>query len=274
MTAIDLDKGAADAQVGPPAASAAGGGTAHSIRMDQVVLFGDSITQGAWRPGGTGAVLADAWQRKLDVVNRGFSGYNTDMGLEVVKQFLPRAGEGLPKMALFIVWFGANDAALPPSPQSMTIEHFKANLNTILDMLRLPTSPWYAPETQLVLLTPPPVDDTIRNTELASRSPARVPDRDAERTRLFAEAVQDVGRAGAVPVVDVWGRIMQFARDNDGGKLDRYLSDGLHLTAEGYRIATAGISELLYAEYPHLYWDNMEQRFPHWTHFIPSAQRF
>lgn len=28
----------------------------------------DSITQGAWRPGGTGATLADAWQRKLCVL--------------------------------------------------------------------------------------------------------------------------------------------------------------------------------------------------------------
>ncbi|BGP37731.1 isoamyl acetate-hydrolyzing esterase [Rhodotorula kratochvilovae] len=272
MTAIDLEK--QPAQMGQPASSDSAGGKEHSIRMDQVVLFGDSITQGSWRPGGTGAVLADAWQRKLDVVNRGFSGYNTDMGLEVIKQFLPRAGEGLPKMALFVVWFGANDAACPPSPQSMTIEHFKANLNTILDMIRLPSSPWYAPKTQLLLLTPPPVDDGVRNSELASRTPARVPDRDAERTRLFAEAVKEVGREGKIPVVDVWGRIMQFARDNEGGRLEKYLSDGLHLTAEGYRIVTAGISELLYAEYPHLYWENMEQRFPHWTHFIAPSQRF
>lgn len=124
----------------------------------------------------------------------------------------------------------------------MTLERFKANLNTILDMLRLPSSPWHSPTTQLVLLTPPPVDDTTRNAELASRVPARVPDRDAERTRLFAEAVKDVGREGKVPVVDVWGRIMQFARDNEGGRLDKYLSDGLHLTAEGYRIVTAGAS--------------------------------
>lgn len=189
-----------------------------------------------------------------------------------MKQFLPRAGEGLPKMAIFVVWFGANDAAVPPSPQSvrspsssssrsrsraplqlthtphapqMTLERFKANLNTILDMLRLPSSPWYSPSTQLVLLTPPPVDDGTRNAELASRTPARVPDRDAERTRQFAEAVKEVGAQGKVPVVDVWGRIMQFARDNDGGKLDKYLSDGLHLTAEGYRIATAGASPSL-----------------------------
>ncbi|KPV75649.1 uncharacterized protein RHOBADRAFT_25820 [Rhodotorula graminis WP1] len=266
MTAIDLEK-----EVGDSSDSSS---QERSIRMHQVVLFGDSITQGSWQPGGTGAVLADAWQRKLDVVNRGFSGYNTEMGLEVVKQFLPRAGEGLPKMAIFVVWFGANDAAVPPSPQSMTLERFKANLNTILDMLRLPSSPWYSPSTQLVLLTPPPVDDSTRNAELASRTPARVPDRDAERTRQFAEAVKEVGAQGKVPVVDVWARIMQFARDNDGGKLDKYLSDGLHLTAEGYRIVTAGISELLFAEYPHLYWGNMEQRFPHWTHFIPPAQRF
>lgn len=38
--------------------------------------------------------------------------------------------------------------------------------------------------------------------------------------------------------------------------------------------ASPGISELLYGEYPHLYWENMEQVFPHWTHYIPPEKRF
>ncbi|GAA6000883.1 SGNH/GDSL hydrolase family protein [Rhodotorula paludigena] len=266
-------------QVGPAPSSSSSHGAKPTLLMDQVVMFGDSITQGAWIPGGTGARLADAWQRKLDVINRGFSGYNTVMGLEVLRQFLPRSNEPVPKMAIFIVWFGANDAAVSPSPQSMTLEEFKANLRTILDLVRSPSSPHYSPHTQLVLLTPPPVDDAVRAADLGARVPARTPDREAARTEAFAKAVQEVGAEEGpdgkkVPVVDVWGRIMQKARDEEGGKLGRFLRDGLHLTPDGYQCVTAGISELLYGEYPHLYWENMEQVFPHWTHYIPPEKRF
>ena len=75
--------------------------------LDQIVLFGDSLTQMSWNPelGGIGARLTgtsipimtstlhfklynttDLYARKLDVLNRGFSGYNTDWALPVWRQ--------------------------------------------------------------------------------------------------------------------------------------------------------------------------------------------
>ncbi|KAI8146833.1 hypothetical protein BJV82DRAFT_399049 [Fennellomyces sp. T-0311] len=43
---------------------------------NQILLFGDSITQFSFDPElqGFGASLANIYQRKVDVVNRGFSG--------------------------------------------------------------------------------------------------------------------------------------------------------------------------------------------------------
>lgn len=76
---------------------------------------------------------------------------------------------------------------------------------------------------------------------MASRSPPRVPDRDSERTRLFAEAVKEVGEESGVTSVDVWTAIMKAATENDGG-LGRYLRDGLHLSADGYGVVTVGSS--------------------------------
>ncbi|XP_042033894.1 isoamyl acetate-hydrolyzing esterase 1 homolog isoform X2 [Salvia splendens] len=43
----------------------------------QIVLFGDSITQQSFRSGGWGASVADTYSRKVDVVLRGYGGYNT-----------------------------------------------------------------------------------------------------------------------------------------------------------------------------------------------------
>lgn len=49
----------------------------------QWVLFGDSITQHSWMLGGLGQHLSEAYQRRMDIVNRGYGGYNTTCGLEV-----------------------------------------------------------------------------------------------------------------------------------------------------------------------------------------------
>lgn len=120
----------------------------------------------------------------------------------------------------------------------LTLAEFKTNLNKILDLLRSPESPNYSPETQFVLITPPPVDASTRTADLAQRDPPRSPDRDAERTRQFSEAVKEVAHQSNLPVLDAWSLVDSAAR-NDGG-LDKYLNDGLHLTAAGYGVVTAG----------------------------------
>ncbi|ORY78422.1 SGNH hydrolase [Leucosporidium creatinivorum] len=236
---------------------------APTVVFRQVAMLGDSITQQSWGDGGTGAALANAYQRKLDVLNRGLSGYNTAWALPVAQQWLPKTTDSLPETALLIIWFGANDAALPPSPQALTIEEFKANLHTLISLVRSPTSPHYSPSTKILLITPPPVDAEVRGADLMARDPPRVPDRDAERTRQFAEAVKEVGKEAEIPAVDAWSRINEAA-ERDGG-LTKYLNDGLHLTAEGYKLVTVGVSEAIHEFISELHWDHIEQTFPHWA---------
>lgn len=108
----------------------------------------------------------------------------------------------------------------------------------MISLLRSPSSPYYSPETNILLLTPPPVDAPTRNHELATREPPRSADRDVERTRLFSEAVKEVGVEAGLPTVDTWTAIDEAAkRDGDLGK---YLSDGLHLSQDGYAVVTGG----------------------------------
>jgi lysophospholipase L1-like esterase len=76
----------------------------------QFVLFGDSITQKSFGPGGWAGLLADAYQRRVDVINRGYSGYNTRWALSLVEPIFPANITG--KIELATVFFGANDAAL------------------------------------------------------------------------------------------------------------------------------------------------------------------
>eukprot|EP01052_Picozoa_sp_SAG31_P048025 SAG31_NODE_9863_length_1219_cov_1.430357_1_plen_118_part_00 len=50
-----------------------------AVLRPQIMLFGDSITQQAFKAesSGWGAQLANWYARQADVVSRGFSGYNT-----------------------------------------------------------------------------------------------------------------------------------------------------------------------------------------------------
>lgn len=77
----------------------------------QFVLFGDSITQRGFAPGGWAAALADRYQRRVDVINRGYSGYTSRWALQLLDRVFPSAAAA--PVSLAVVWFGANDAALP-----------------------------------------------------------------------------------------------------------------------------------------------------------------
>jgi lysophospholipase L1-like esterase len=60
-----------------------------------VLLFGDSLTERSLDPeGGWGAVVAHHFARKVDVINRGFGGYNSRWALPVLEQVRVCLGGG------------------------------------------------------------------------------------------------------------------------------------------------------------------------------------
>ena len=190
--------------------------------MDSIVLLGDSLFQRAFTQekddtgqiiGSLGPRLSDAYMRKLDVINRGFSGYNTQQVLEVLRgrnSFLPR--QSLNVRGLTVIFLGANDARLPDTPggpqQHVPLEKFKANLAKITSRTSTPAS--------VLLITPPPVDE--RQTVVAdSRKDPALKDvvrRRAVVTADYAQAVRDVGSERKIPVLDLWAIIMKKAGYN------------------------------------------------------------
>lgn len=71
----------------------------------QLVLFGDSITQGCHST--LVPKLSEAYSRRLDVINRGFSGYNTVYALPILPLIFPdHPGPQQPRVALMTVFFG------------------------------------------------------------------------------------------------------------------------------------------------------------------------
>ncbi len=228
--------------------------------LPQVVLFGDSLFQGAaeiLKGFSLQAALQAHCMRRYDVINRGLSGYNTSQALAVLPKIVPAPPAApspyTPKIAYLVVLLGANDAALPTQVdnQHVDLAEYEANLKALLTH---PNIQAHAPG-KILVVTPPPLDG-IRLHEYERITYGRtVTSRQARVTAQYAEAARRA--AAAVPgvaVVDLWKALMERAEartpgfdpksgimlgDEAGGQrgyLANLLTDGLHLSGEGYQV--------------------------------------
>jgi Lysophospholipase L1 and related esterases len=141
----------------------------------------------------------------------------------------------VPRVRILVVWFGANDACIEPSPQHVPLPRFSTNIKRFVNMVSSPRSPHYSSSTHVILVTPPPVNTHQRGADLASRNPPISLDRLFDVTKAYAEAVKVVADEESVALVDVWAEIWKAAGENEHA-LSQFLVDGLHLNAEGYGV--------------------------------------
>ncbi|KAF3913615.1 hypothetical protein ABW21_db0200795 [Orbilia brochopaga] len=136
---------------------------------------------------------------------------------------IPQAGGAL-NMKLLVIFFGANDAAVPGTFQHVHIDEFKEHVKAIA------THPHVKDHgAKVVIVTPPPVCEHKMMPSL---------DRKSAVTKQYAEAVAEVAKEIGAPVVDLWHVFMKHAGWKEGEpllgeigvpkseKLDKLLSDG------------------------------------------------
>ncbi|KAI0480660.1 SGNH hydrolase [Xylariaceae sp. FL0804] len=220
---------------------------------NQIVLLGDSLFQGASEVQdgfSFQGALQHQYMRGLDVINRGFSGYNTKNILELLPQiFLPPASSN-PRIEYLVVLLGANDACLPipTNTQGVPIEQYKDNLKKIITHEYI-----QAHQSKILLVTPPPLDE-IRTTVLDLDSGHKEPQRRAAVSAQFSETARQVAsEIPGVVLVDLQKALMEKAISMtpdfdpqgpplgypEGGKrggLEKLLPDGLHMSGEAYRV--------------------------------------
>jgi hypothetical protein len=66
----------------------------------------------------TNTLLLFALHHRADIINRGFGGYNTRMGVYLVDEILASFGAG--RVRLVTIGFGANDANLPDGSNAVS----------------------------------------------------------------------------------------------------------------------------------------------------------
>lgn len=191
-----------------------------TAELPTILLLGDSLTQLAFE--GWGSKLANVYQLRADVVNRGCSGYNTSFYSRLP---LPQCPNGV---CLVLIFFGANDASLPKeNPHHyVSLQDYRQNLIALVQRVR---AQYISP--RIMFLTPPPLDHAKRLLYQRQRygdNATGVLERTTENTKLYAMACVEVAQQLHLPCLNLFDQMM--AQDNYG----RLLSDGLHFSSEGH----------------------------------------
>ncbi|KAI5282867.1 hypothetical protein KEM54_002522 [Ascosphaera aggregata] len=213
------------------------------VEYEQFILFGDSITEYSVDQS-QGFTLHPALQndylRRYDVLMRGYAGYTSEQGLWALEKFFPSTKRA-----------------------KVNLMAYKSCLKNII------THPLVLEQkTKIILLTPPPVNEH----QLPADSP-----RVAWHTKKYVDACKDVGAQLNVPVVDVWTAFMHHAGWTEGKplegsidlpanpRLQELFTDGLHLTAVGYKLVYEELTKTIAAAYPEETPESLPPKFIHFT---------
>lgn len=218
----------------------------------KIVLLGDSITQMSFQECGWGATLANVYQRRADVLNRGYSGYNTRW-IQNVLDDIERDD-----VLFTVVFFGANDASLPAHNfrQFVPVDEYRENLKRIA-----------SGRGKCLFVCPPPVVAEKRLEYQKKRygdKATGVLERTNENARLYGDACKEVARELGMPCLDSW-TLMTNAQGEDRWK--DYLDDGLHLSREGNQFLARHLVDLINISFPEF----AVKPDPHTGHFGTSG---
>ncbi|XP_057489545.1 GDSL esterase/lipase CPRD49 [Actinidia eriantha] len=218
----------------------------------QFVLFGSSIVQLSFSDGGWGAILADVYSRKADILVRGYYGWNSRRALQVLDDVFPKDAASHP--SLVIVYFGGNDSMGPhPSglgPHVPLLEYIENMRKIALHLKSL------SKNTRVIFLSCPPVNEAKIRENRSKYLSELV--RTNELCRSYSEACIELCQEMGVKVVDLF---TAFQRRDDW--LTACFTDGVHLSAEGSKVVVEEVLKVLKeAEWePCLHWKSMPTEF-------------
>ncbi|ODV59033.1 SGNH/GDSL hydrolase family protein [Ascoidea rubescens DSM 1968] len=238
-------------------------GIDYNLSFDKLLLFGDSITEFCYNINpissktpsysfALGPALQETYKRKLDVVQRGFAGYNT----RHAKQLLPKildiehASNKSSKVSLIVLYFGSNDAAVN-GPQKVPLDEFLCNMELMINQI-------ISKNISLIVLGPAVHDAETWN-------PAHSDDvklgnfRTNENNKFYCDELAKLCFKINIPYIHLYDIFSTYK-----GPWQDLLTDGIHYSGEGYRLMYNEIMENIKIFYPQLYPDNIKSKLPAW----------
>ncbi|KAK4522212.1 hypothetical protein GAYE_FCTG49G0091 [Galdieria yellowstonensis] len=233
-----------------------------ALKYPSLLCFGDSLTEYSQHIStsegrGWGALLANHYSTKADVIIRGFAGYNTRWALYILPKVLHALD--LSCLKLVVIFLGANDCTVPESPQHVGVEEYASNLFKMIKVVRNLQSKFTKAE--LLLITPPPlVEEAWREDCRQKNKPVF---RKASRVEEYVNACKRVAAEAHVPCLDLWTSIQQQSQ------WQMFFTDGLHFAEKGNDYVFQQLKATISDNFPSLDAERMTPVFPHWTEIDP-----
>ncbi|KAF6007292.1 hypothetical protein HII13_004604 [Brettanomyces bruxellensis] len=243
------------------------------FQFKRFLMFGDSITEFAFNeypptyedePQFTlGAGLSNAYTRKLEVVQRGFSGYTSRDAAKLIGPILKYEHDlrsANEKIVLAYAFFGTNDARLqgtnPENNQHIDIDEYVANMMKVVAEFKKRDIP--------VIVVTPGLHDQELWAKVYPEDMETGDYRSSAINKQYADAMAEKCRAEDIPVVHLYNSMKQFLDAHPQLSTSDLLVDGIHLKGKGYKILYDAMMKIIKARYPSLDPTNMKQRFPEW----------
>jgi lysophospholipase L1-like esterase len=152
-------------------------------------------------------------------------------------------------VCLTVIFFGANDAALPEldAHHYVPVPEYADHLKQLIQMVRTK----YACDKNILLLTPPPIDHPKRlafQIQKYGDKATGILERTNENTGLYAQACREVATQEGLHCLDLYTDMQKADPDNWA----RFLNDGLHFSLQGHEFVGAAVLEAINSNFPDL----------------------
>ncbi|KAJ2159130.1 isoamyl acetate-hydrolyzing esterase [Coemansia sp. RSA 552] len=236
--------------------------------LGHILAVGDSLTQHGWdvTKRGWTAQLSQAYLRRLDVINRGYSGFNSRWIRSILPRIVP--ANNAQAARLITILLGANDAQYAGYQCHVPLPEYKENLEGLVEAFQSPESELYALNARILLITPPPLGDRLFAQRCLRDDKPN--DRRHETSTPYAEVARAVAAKTGVPLVDLWAAIEAGVRNRGHMEFDgyeEYLWDGLHLNANGNDLLFGLVMDAVRTHYPELDPNHMSFTVPEYRSF-------
>lgn len=226
------------------------------MHYGKFLLFGDSITEFAFAPDHftLGSALCNVYTRKLDIVQRGFAGYNTRWAIPILRDILTMEKDQN-GFVMGMIAFGANDS-VEMGPQRVPLDEYIVNVETLISMMRNNGN-------VLPIVVGPALVDRPKWDALKADDISNGWIRDNSNMKQYSDALVDLTSKLQVPYVNLHDTFLQTAKDNNE-KWEDYLIDGLHFNGNGYKIFYDELLKQIAKFYPQYSPENIPVKLTNW----------
>ncbi|KAG0669569.1 hypothetical protein C6P45_003559 [Maudiozyma exigua] len=237
------------------------------MNYEKYLIFGDSITEFSYNPQiypedpiqfTWGGALTSAYTRRMDVIQRGFIGYNTRQAKKILPKILEHDGRNV-KMAS--IGFGTNDASTA-GPFVIPVEEYRQNILEMIGMLRN-----HGIE-KILLISPAAMDHAHWKAKVEGDIKIGM-ERSNEAFVPYVKCLEDIAHQEKIGVVNLNKPFnAEIARrPNDWQKL---FVDGVHLGNDGSKIYFNELMNAIKKIYPEYHPDNLPYKLPEYPDLLPD----